>query len=67
MRTNLKFSRAMEPARVAVLLGLAVGLGMAVHESFFVVAGVIAIGAVAVATVHAIENHVERARIAHQH
>jgi len=57
----------MEPARVAVLLGLTVGLGMAVHESFFVVAGVIAAGAIAVATMHALENHAERSRIAYRH
>lgn len=67
MKTNLKTRRTMEPAQVAVLLGLTLGLGIAVHESFFLVAGAIAIGATAVATVNAFENHAERLRQTHQH
>ena len=55
----------MEPAQVAVLLGLTVGLGMAVDESFFVVAGAIAVGAIVVATANAIHDHAGRARLAH--
>lgn len=67
MKTNLKTVRTMEPAQVAVLLGLTLGLGIAVHESFFLVAGAIAIGAIAVATANALENHAEYLRPTHQH
>jgi len=38
----------MDPARVALLLGLGAGLGIVVHEGFFLVAGAIAVGALAV-------------------
>ncbi len=67
MKTERRFSGEIDPARVAVLLGLTVGLGIAVHESFFLIAGVIAIGAITAATVHAIHDHAEKARLAHQH
>jgi ABC-type proline/glycine betaine transport system permease subunit len=67
MKTNLKTLRTMEPAQLAVLLGLTLGLGIAVHESFFLVAGAIAVGAIAVATVKALENHAEWLRPRHQH
>jgi hypothetical protein len=64
MKTNPRFRRTMEPAQVAVLLGLAVGLGIAVHESFFVVAGAIALGAIVVATANAVHD-AGRAGLAH--
>jgi hypothetical protein len=67
MRTDRRFSGEIDPARVAVLLGLTVGLGIAVHEGFFLVAGLIALGAMTAATVHAIHDHAESARRAHQH
>lgn len=35
----------LEPARVALLLGLAIGLGIAVHPAFFLAALLIAIAA----------------------
>ena len=44
-----RFYETMDPARVALLLGLSVGLGIAVHEGFFFVAGAIAVGALAAA------------------
>jgi hypothetical protein len=63
MKTERRFNVEIDPARVAVLLGLTVGLGIAVHESFFLLAGVIAIGAVTAATVHEIRHHAERTRL----
>ena len=39
-----RFYEAMDPARVALLLGLSVGLGIALHEAFLLVAGAIACG-----------------------
>jgi hypothetical protein len=65
MKTDRRFSGEIDPARVAVLLGLSVGLGIAVHQSFFLVAGVIALGAITAATMHAILDLAERARLAH--
>ncbi len=57
----------IDSARVALLLGLTVGLGMVVHEGFFFVAGAIAIGALAVATAHVMQEHTDCARLKHQH
>jgi hypothetical protein len=48
-----------DPARVALLLGLSIGLGIAVHEGFFLVAGAIAVGALTVATARALQEHAE--------
>ena len=57
MKRNDKFSDEVDPARVALLLGLSVGLGIVVHEGFFLIAGALALGALAVATVHAMQEH----------
>lgn len=51
----------MDARHVATLLGVTVGLGIIVHQSFFVVAGAIAVGALAVATARAIEQHPDSA------
>ncbi|HAK07639.1 MAG TPA: hypothetical protein DCO65_10315 [Spartobacteria bacterium] len=67
MKTIEKDGGHVDPARVALLLGLSIGLGIAVHEGFFLVAGAIAIGALTVATVHAVQEHSDGARLAHQH
>lgn len=57
----------VDPARVALLLGLSIGLGIVVHEGFFLVAGAIVVGALTVATAHAIQEHGDRSRLVHQH
>jgi hypothetical protein len=62
-----RFYEMMDPARVALLLGLSVGLGIAVHEVFFIVAGAIAVGALAAAAANAIHDHAEANRLSHQH
>jgi hypothetical protein len=67
MKTIEKDRGHVDPARVALLLGLSIGLGIVVHEGFFLVAGVIAVGALTVATVHTIQEHSDGARLAHQH
>ena len=67
MKTIDQSSGQVDPARVALLLGLSIGLGIAVHEGFFLVAGAIAVGALTVATVHTFQEHAERSRLAHQH
>ena len=67
MKTIEKDGEHIGPARVALLLGLSIGLGVVVHEGFFVVAGAIAVGALTVATMHAIQEHSDGTRLAHQH
>ena len=61
-----RFYEAMDPARVALLLGLSVGLVIAVHEGFLLVAGAIAVGALAAAAANAIHDHAEANRLSHQ-
>ena len=56
----------VDGTRVALLVGVSVGLGIVVHEAFFLVGGAIAVGALAVATAHALQEHAEHARPAHQ-
>ena len=67
MRTIKKGDGSVDGARVALLVGFSIGLGIAVHEVFFLVGGAIAVGALTVATAHAIQEHAEQARPAPQH
>jgi hypothetical protein len=62
-----RFYEMMDPVRVALLLGLSVGLGVAVHEGFLLVAGAIAVGALAAAVANAIHDHAESNRMTHLH
>ncbi len=57
----------IDSARVALLLGLTVGLGIVAHEGFFFVAGAIAVSALVVATMHAMQEHADGTRMTHQH
>jgi hypothetical protein len=67
MKTIRNDDGSVDGARVALLLGLSVGLGIAVHEFFFLVGGTIAVAAFGVATAHAIQKHAEQAQPAPQH
>jgi hypothetical protein len=67
MKTIRNDDGSVDGARVALLLGLSIGLGIAVHEVFFLVSGAIAVGALTVATAHALHEHAEQARTARQH
>jgi hypothetical protein len=67
MRTIKRDDGSVDGPRVALLAGLSIGLGIAVHEVFFLAGGVIVVGALSVATAHAIQEHAEHARRAHQH
>jgi hypothetical protein len=67
MKTINKNGDSLNPRRIALLLGLSLGLGVVVYEGFFVVAGAIAVGAIAVATMHAVEKHTEPTHLIHQH
>lgn len=65
MKTKDKTAAAMDPARVALLLGLSVGLGIVVHQGFFLVAGAIAVGAAGAAIANAMHDHNDLARQLH--
>ena len=67
MNTIRNDDGSVDGARVALLLGLSIGLGIAVHEVFFLVGGTIAVAALGVATEHAIQKHAEQAQPAPQH
>jgi hypothetical protein len=67
MRTIKKDDGSLDEPHVALLLGLSIGLGIAVHEVFFLVGGAIALGALTVATAHALHEYPKRAQRAHQH
>lgn len=67
MRTIKRDDGSLDEPRVALLLGLSIGLGIAVHEVFFLVGGAIAVGALTVATAHALQEHAKCAQPAHQH
>ena len=56
----------MDPARVTLLLGLSLGLGIAVHEGFFLVAGAIAVGAIAAAIANTIDDHAVGSQLTNQ-
>ena len=50
---EIRVRRFMETRTVAVLIGLAIGLGIALHEAFLLVALLIAVGAAVVWAVEA--------------
>lgn len=67
MKTIEKTDGGIDSARVALLLGLSIGLGIVLHEGFFLVAGAIAVGAAAAAITNTIQDRAEDARLTHSH
>lgn len=63
MKTNRRTKEPMDARHVALLLGVSVGLGIVVHQSFFVVAGAIALGALAVAAARGAQEHSQGAHV----
>lgn len=57
----------VDGTRVALMVGLSIGLGIVVHEVFFLFGGAIAVGALAAAVTHATAGHVEQTRPSRQH
>lgn len=57
VRTIKRDDGSVDEARVVLLVGFSIGLGMAVHGIFFLVGGAIAVGALSVATLHAVQEH----------
>ena len=66
MKTLQKPNGEIDSTRVAVLIGVTIGLGIVVHEGFFLVAGAIGVGALAAAGFHAIHQHAQHAHLAQQ-
>lgn len=64
MKSN---NSGIDAARAALLFGISVGLGIVVHESFFVVAGAVAVGAMAAVIANTIYDHTEHSGLTHQH
>lgn len=52
----------VDGTRVALLVGVSIGLGIVVHEVFFLFGGAITVGALAAAVTHAATGHVEQTR-----
>lgn len=67
MKTLRKPNGEVDSTRVALLIGLSLGLGIVVHEGFFLVAGAIAVGALTAASVHTLHEHAQHTHLAHQH
>lgn len=59
----------MDARTVAVLIGVTIGLGIALHEAFFLVALLIALGAAVVWAVEATADHqhIRHLTLAHRH
>ena len=57
----------VDGTRVALLVGVSAGLGIVLHEVFFLVGAAIAIGALATAVTYAAVGHIEQTRPTRQH
>lgn len=59
--------KILDPTRATVLIALTIGLGIAVHEVFFLVALLLAIAAFVQSTVNALNQSIARAKLTHRH
>jgi hypothetical protein len=59
--------KVLDPTRAALLIALAIGLGIAVHEVFFLVGLVIAIAAFVQSVVNVVGEPIARAKLTHRH
>ena len=66
MKTLRKLTGEIDSARVAVVIGLMIGLGLVIHEGFFLLAAAIAIGALIATAIHVIHEHSETSRLAYR-
>jgi hypothetical protein len=66
MKMLRKKNNEFVSTRLALAIGASIGLGVLVHEGFLLVAGAIAVGALAVTAVHPLHQHTENARPVHQ-
>ena len=58
-----KSDGSVDGTRVAALVGISIGLGLLVHEVFFLFGGAIAVGALAAAVAHGTPEHDEKRRL----
>jgi len=56
----------IDSAKVAVLFGLSIGMGIAVHPAFLLLAALIGVGALIAKLVHAVHQHAEQTRLAYR-
>jgi hypothetical protein len=66
MKTRSRETGEMDSARFALFLGLIVGLGIAVHEGFFLIAGAVVLAAIAATVMHALHQRTENTRLAYR-
>jgi len=58
-----KSDGSVDGTRVAALVGISIGLGLLVHEVFFLFGGAIAVGALAAAVAHGTPEHDQKRRL----
>ena len=66
MKTLRDDSGRIDSAKVAVLLGLSIGLGLSIHPAFLLIAAVIAVGALLAKIIHVAGDHAEQTRLAYR-
>ena len=66
MKTLRDDTGKIDSATVAVLLGLSIGIGIAVHPAFLLVAAAIAMGALVARIFHAVQDHAEQTHLAYR-
>jgi len=59
--------KILDPTKATLLIALTIGLGIAIHEVFFLVALVIAIAAFVQSIVNAVGQSIARAKLTHRH
>jgi hypothetical protein len=64
---NIGETPKIEPRTLALLLGFALGLGLAVHELFFVLGAIVAIAAAGEHMLHAARKHLNATKPVHRH
>lgn len=62
----MKPLQEIDSAQTAVLFGLCVGLGIAVHAAFLLLAAAIGIAALTVKAAHTFYEHAEQTRLAYR-
>jgi len=65
MKALVTETTKLDSARVAVLFGLTIGLGIAIHPVFLLVAAVIGIAALIAVVSHAIHQHGDHKWLTH--
>ena len=64
---NIGETAKIEPRTLALVLGLALGLGLAVHQMFLVIGAAVAIAAAGEHMLHAARKRLHATRTIHRH